>query len=574
MDKRLFAEAQNARGAFRLTLFLSMLNAISILLQAFFLSRIITLIFLGEQTLEDVTIYFYALLAVVLSRALINGFNEYVVSQISILVKEDLRHRLIKHLMKLGPAYVKNERSGELVLTATEGIEALDAYFKNYIPGLFTAVLVPLTILFVVFPTDIVTFIILLLTAPLIPFFMALIGMAAGRVARSNYLAMGRMSAHFMDVLQGLTTLKLFNRSHLQIKTIARITDDFRDTTMQVLRIAFISSFALEIIATLSVAIVAVEIGMRLLAGTILFEQALFLLVIAPDYYLPLRALGTKFHAGTEGAASAERIFDILDTPLPDMSDAALPLPTKLTVTFEAVTMIYESDTRAALDGVSFTLNQGERIAIVGASGSGKTTIANLLLRFSTPTEGYIRVADVDLQKLDVKAWREKIAWVSQTPYIFNASLMDNIRLGNPNATHEAVEQVAKLVKAHDFIMAMPEGYNTIVGERGSRLSGGQAQRIAIARAFLKNAPIILLDEATSNLDYGTEAEVEGALNILLENRTALIIAHRLNTAFKADRILVMDKGVLVEQGTHTHLMAKGGIYRKLVESFGSMTYV
>jgi ATP-binding cassette subfamily C protein CydD len=595
MDKRLFAEAKTARLAFMLTIGLSIVHALVILLQAFLLSRTIHYIFLQGQTLDDVIPYLVGLLITVAVRAVVNGINDYAASQIAISVKEDLRQRLVNHMIQLGPAYTKGERSGELVLAATEGIEALDAYFKDYLPGLFTAVLIPVVILFVVFPIDWLTFIVLLVTAPLIPFFMALIGMAAGKVARRNYMAMGRMSAHFMDILQGITTLKLFNRSRHQIQTIARITDNFRETTMGVLRVAFLSAFTLELLATLSVAVVAVEIGLRLIAGTMAFEQALFLLVIAPEFYLPLRALGVKFHAGTEGAAAATRIYEVLETPLPQKTTAIATVPDNLHIRFEGVGFTYatarligdeESDDsahdddpsetsqeRPALENIDLQLPVGQRVALVGASGGGKSTVANLLLGFIQPTTGNILVDDTDLQMIPLNTWRKKIAWVPQSPYIFNTSIAENIRVGRQDATLAEVQNAAQHARVHDFIMSLPDGYETIVGERGSRLSGGQAQRIAIARAFLKDAPIIILDEATSNLDPDTESQIETALEELLAGRTALVIAHRLNTIFKSDHIIVMDAGNIVEQGTHDELLQQRGIYHELVESFGSFSY-
>jgi ATP-binding cassette subfamily C protein CydD len=408
---------------------------------------------------------------------------------------------------------------------------------------------------------------VLLVTAPLIPLFMVLIGRAAGTLAQRQHAALSLLGAHFLDVLQGLTTLKLFNRSARQTDVIARVTDEFRAATMRVLRVAFLSAFTLELLATLSVAVVAVEIAVRLLYGSIGFETALFLLVIAPEFYQPLRALGARFHAGAAGTAAAERVYALLDTPLPARpavtdSVPAAPLP----IRFDRVHFAYDSGARPALSGVSFDIHPGERVALVGASGAGKSTCAALLLAFLTPDAGHITLNGADLARLDAAAWREHVAWVAQAPHLFNASAADNIALGRRGAAPAAIEAAARAAEAHDFIAALPDGYHTILGENGARLSGGQAQRIAIARAFLKDAPLLVLDEITAHLDAQTEAAVQAALDRLLRGRAALVIAHRLHTVMQADRIIVLDAGRIVEAGTHAELMAGGRAYRALVE--------
>jgi ATP-binding cassette subfamily C protein CydD len=315
------------------------------------------------------------------------------------------------------------------------------------------------------------------------------------------------------------------------------------------------------------VAIVAVEIGIRLLYDGIGFAQALFLLVIAPEFYMPLRNLGARFHAGTTGAAAAARIFDVLHTPLPARSDAPQAVPDVLDIRFEDVSVTYENGKRAALNGLTFAVSAGERVALVGSSGSGKSTTAALLLRFVRPDAGRVTVGGVDLAALDADTWRARIAWVAQAPYLFNASIADNIRLGRPNAPLADVIHAARQAAAHEFVSRLPDGYDTACGERGLRLSGGQAQRIAIARAFLKNAPLVLLDEPTAHLDRETEAGVQHALDRLLEGRTALMIAHRLHTVRSADRIVVLDSGRVVEIGTHESLIAAGGVFARLVSA-------
>jgi ATP-binding cassette, subfamily C, bacterial CydD len=566
-EKRLLAEAKVAQFALRLTVLMGVLNGVLIILSAFFLSRVINRVFLEGQTLPEVGEWLALFGLVVVLRGAANWIGSTAARHVAVKVKARLRQRVMAHLFALGPTYTRGERAGELVNTATEGIEQLDAYYADYIPAIYN-LLVPLIILFVVLPVDVLTFFVLVVTGPLIPVFMALIGMIAGRVARSQYAAMSRMSAHFLDVMQGLTTLKLFNRAERQTQTINKITDEFREATMRVLRVAFLSSFWLELLATVSIAIVAVEIGLRLLSGNIPFEQALFLLVLAPDYYLPLRQLGVQFHASTEGKAAAERIYAILEIEAPDTSGTKEIPALKESIHIEDVHFAYTPE-RIALSGASLTLKAGERLALVGRSGAGKSTLAALLLRFIVPQAGTLTVDGVDITTLDAHAWRQSLAYVPQTPYLFNQSIADNICAGKPDADDAAVIAAAQKAGAHDFITTLPDGYQTIAGERGARLSGGQAQRIAIARAFLRDAPLLILDEATSSLDPQAEAIVEDALNRLMVGRTTLIIAHRLTTVYRADQIAVLDAGRVVQVGKHADLMAQGGLYQELVAAYG-----
>ncbi len=574
MRKQLIREVRTARRAFMLTVALHVLSGAIVIGQAWLLSHVIRRTFLEGAPLEAVSGVVWALVGVVLARALVTAAASDAAAQVAIHVKDSLRRRFMAQVVALGPSYTQGERSGELVTTAGEGIEALDAYFRDYLPGLFSALLIPLLILVVVFPIDLLTFVVLLITAPLIPLMMALIGMGARAVAQRQYASMSLLGAHFLDVMQGLTTLKLFNRSRYQIETIRRITYQFKDATMSVLRVAFLSAFMLEMLATLSVAIVAVEIGLRLIYSGIGFEQALFLLVIAPEFYLPLRALGAKFHAGTEGLAAAERIYTVLNASLPDTSQATQPAPDGMHLTFEDVMFAYDDGARPALNGLSFTVEDGQHVALVGASGAGKSTVLALLLRFIAPQSGRITVSGVDLPTIDIDAWRARVAWVAQSPYLFNGTIAENIRLGQPEASQAAVEQAARSAGAHDFIVALPQGYDTPVGERGARLSGGQAQRIAIARAFLRDAPLLIMDEPTANLDPDSERHVQAALSRLMQGRTVITVAHRLNTITQADRIVVMHEGRAAQIGTHAALMQSGGLYAELVKAYAQESAV
>jgi len=325
----------------------------------------------------------------------------------------------------------------------------------------------------------------------------------------------------------------------------------------------------------LSVAILAVEIGLRLLYGRLEFVNALFILILAPEFYIPLRMLGTGFHTGMSGVAAAQRIFDVLDTPLTATdhrrsTTISLELPARFSIQFDNVHYAYEDGERPALNGISLTISPGQKVALVGPSGAGKSTMAHLLLRFVDPQQGRITLNQMPLSSLDVSAWRKQVAWVPQNPYLFHGTVTENIRLARPDANFDDIQIATRQAHADAFVNALPQGYDTPIGERGIRLSGGQAQRIALARAFLKSAPFLILDEATANLDPEHEAHIQAAIKHLLQNRTALIIAHRLNTVTAADQIVVMDKGQIVEQGTHDVLMETPGLYHQLTTAFGA----
>ena len=579
LNPRLLRQAVIARFDLPLTIGLGGLGGLVIVGQAFCLSRVISRVFLNGAALADVLSLLLAFAGLSLIRAALTWAAQVTAQHVAGRVKTDLRDRLTTHLFALGPAYTQGQRSGELVNTIVEGVEALDAYFSQYLPQLALAGLVPLIILAVVFPLDLTSGLVLLLTAPLIPIFMVLIGHLADRLTRRQWVTLSRMSAHFLDVLQGLTTLKLLGRSREQAQAIAKISHRFGQTTLGVLRVAFLSALVLELVSTLSTAIVAVEIGLRLLYGRLEFEQALFILILAPEFYLPLRQLGARFHAGMSGVEAARRIFEVLDIVVDSRRQTAdrktqptlTAFPSLFTIHFDHIHYTYDGQ-RAALNDISFTINLGQKVALVGPSGAGKSTLAHLLLRFIAPTTGLITVNGAPLAEIDSAAWRAQLAWVPQNPYLFYGSVADNIRLARPTASLDEVIAAAQLAHADSFIADLPQGYATLIGERGLRLSGGQAQRLALARAFLKDSPLLILDEATANLDPNHERLLQTSLAQLLKGRTALIIAHRLNTVKLADQIVVLNKGQLVEQGDHPTLMRQAGLYHRLVTAFDEST--
>lgn len=569
LDPRLLREARTVRRWLALTVGLGWAAGLMVVLQARVLSRVVNLVFLEGQSLSGVGTLLAALLFIAVARAGLTWATDVTANRAAGQVKRGLRERFFAHVLALGPAYVRDERTGELVNTAVEGIESLDAYFSQYLPQLALTVLVPVTFLILVFPLDFLSGLVLLLTAPIIPVFMILIGNLADALTRKQWQSLSRMSAHFLDALQGLTTLKLFGRAKEQVQVIAQISDRFRDTTLGVLRVAFLSALVQEMVATLSTAVVAVEIGLRLLYGHLSFEQAFFVLILAPEFYLPLRLLGTRFHASVAGVTAARRIFEVLESR---QGDKVAPLPCPLvslsTISFDDVHYAYDEGERPALNGISFQMEAGQRVALVGPSGAGKSTVAQLLLRFIEPQRGEIEVNSARLADVPTSEWRRQVAWVSQSPYLFNMSVAENIRLARPNATSDEIIRAAQLAHAHEFIQAFLQGYDTVIGERGARLSGGQAQRIALARAFLKDAPLLVLDEATSNLDPETEASLQEATVRLMQGRMTLVIAHRLSTVYRADRIVVLDAGRVVEMGTHASLLNQRGVYWRLVNAY------
>jgi ATP-binding cassette, subfamily C, bacterial CydD len=569
-DRRLWREAKHGRFLLFLTILFSALGGAAIILQAYGLSQVVAGVFLNGAGLADVRGAMVLLLTAVIARALLAGGREWAANRLACDLKTDLRDRLFAQLRALGPGYVQGEQTGELTAVLTHALDALDAYFSQYLPQLFIAALIPLSIVLVTLPADWLSALVLVLTAPLMPLFMVLIGRYAETLTQRQWGLLSRMSAHFLDVLQGLTTLKQLGQSRRQAANIATITDRFRETTLGVLRVAFLSALVLELLASLSVAIVAVSLALRLLDGHIPFQTALFILILAPEFYLPLRQLGQRFHAGMDGIAAAGRVFELLEEDLPqrhgehgggDFKNLRARRASVVQFSFHHVSVTYAGREQAALQDVSFTAVPGQVTALVGATGAGKSTIAGLLLGFVQPSAGEILLNDRPLAAWATADLRQHIAWVPQQPYLFDDTIANNIRLARPQASLDEVITAARQARLHDFVHILPAGYDTPIGERGVRLSGGQAQRLALARAFLKDAPLLILDEPTAHLDPQTEADILTAMQNLMAGRTTLVIAHRHATIRHAHQILVLDNGRLLESGSHDELMQRNGRY-------------
>jgi len=555
-----------ARHSILLAAGLGVLGGVLLIPQAWLLAHAVNAVVLEHAQLAQILPWLWPMPAIFVARFVVTYASARVAIRAATVVKEDVRARLVRHLQALGPTYLHPRHSGDLAVTAVDGIEALEAYYARYLPQMALVSLMPLALLVFVFPQDWLSGLVLLVSAPLIPLFMVLIGGRAEQLNQRQWRKFARMAAHFLDALQGLTTLKLFNASKREAQLIARISEEYRVSTMAVLRVAFLSALVLEFFATVSIALVAVLIGFRLLHGEMGFQAGFFVLLLAPEFYLPLRTLGTHYHARMEAIGAAERIVDIPDTPLPLSASANKrpPLRNELEIRFEDVHYAYEPG-REALRGVDFVLATQRVTALVGPSGAGKSSVLNLLLGFIQPQRGRVLIDGHDLIQLDPDYWLRHVAWVPQRPHLFQGSILDNIRMGDAGIGMEAVRAAARAAHADEFIDRLPHGYDTAVGEYGQNLSGGQVQRLVLARAFLKDAPLVLMDEATASLDPETEALVTRAIAHLAQDRTVLVIAHRLRTVRGAERIVVLDNGRVVEQGTHEALMRGGARYARMV---------
>jgi len=428
------------------------------------------------------------------------------------------------------------------------GVDALETTFARYLPQLVLATAVPLAVLGLVAAIDPVSAGVMLLTLPLVPVFMWLVGRYTERRARERWQALARLSAHFLDVVRGLPTLRAFNRGEAQAARIEQVGEDYRRATMETLRVAFLSGTVLELAATLGIALVAVTVGVRLVEGGVAFEAGLTVLVLAPELYLPLRNLAAQYHASSDGFAVAERILGLLEErPAPAPRLAAPPSPRDVPVRLERVSFSYPGRAGPVLDSVDLELAPGETVALVGGSGSGKSTIASLVLGLAGPSGGRVRVGAVDLVACDAASWRAQLAWVPQRPALLHATVAENIRLGDPTAGDARVQAAAVAVGADAFIRELEHGYDTVVGDGGRPLSAGQLRRIALARAFLRDAALVVLDEPTAHLDPVSADLVGEAIERLRDGRTVLLITHDPELARRADRVVTIAGGRILE---------------------------
>ncbi|MCX5091415.1 thiol reductant ABC exporter subunit CydD [Streptomyces sp. NBC_00365] len=540
IDPRLLRYARATRFFLMAVVGLGAAGAALVIAQAMLIAEVVVGAFQHGHPASELRTPLVLLVAVAIGRAMVAWLTELAAHRASAAVKSELRGRLLERAAALGPGWLSGQRTGSLVALTTRGVDALDDYFSRYLPQLGLAVVVPVAVLARIVTEDWVSAAIIVVTLPLIPVFMALIGWATRSQMDRQWRLLSRLSGHFLDVVAGLPTLKVFGRAKAQAESIRRITGEYRQATMRTLRIAFLSSFALELLATISVALVAVTIGMRLVHGDMDLYVGLVILVLAPEAYLPLRQVGAQYHAAAEGLAAAEEIFSVLETPVPATGSLVAP---EGEIRFEGVTVRYPGRSGDAVSDVSFTVEPGETVALVGPSGVGKSTLLNVLLGFVAPAAGRVRIGGVDLAEADVEEWRSRVAWVPQRPHLYAGSIAENVRLARPDADDMAVRRALGDAGALEFVDALPDGVRTVLGEDGSGLSAGQRQRLALARAFLADRPVLLLDEPTASLDGATEAEVVAAVRRLAVGRTVLLVVHRPALLKVADRVVRLEAG-------------------------------
>jgi thiol reductant ABC exporter CydD subunit len=546
VDPRLVRAGPAVPGFLAACGLLAAVTAVAAIVQATAIGEIVARAFLDGRGLGDVTALLVVLAAASLVRGVVAWAFEAGGHLTAAATTRELRRRLVGAVLRSG---AESRSSAAAATAAVDGVDALDPYFARYLPQLALAAVVPVAILVWVALLDVESAVIMAATLPLIPIFGVLVGREAGRRARARHAALARLGGHFLSVVRGLPTLRAYNRATAQVERIAETSDAYRRETMATLRIAFLSAFVLELAAALGTAVVAVEIGIRLDHGGIGLADALTVLVLAPELYLPVRSAAAQFHASADGMAAAERVFVELDAhPAPPGGGTGLPADAGgRTLRVAGVSFTYPGRSVPALAAADLALVPGERVAVVGPSGSGKSTLARVLLRFERPQQGRMLLGGLDAEDIDADAWRGLIAWLPQRPHLPAGTIAEAIRMGRPDAGRAEIAAVARRAEADGFVAALPSAYETLVGDGGAALSAGQVRRIALARALLRDAPVLVLDEPTTNLDSETARRVADALDALPRDRTLLLITHDESLAERlCDRVLRMDGGRLL----------------------------
>jgi ATP-binding cassette, subfamily C, bacterial CydCD len=543
IDRGLLRRARAARRFIGLSAGLGFGEALLIVAQAWLIAYVVAEAFIGGRGVGEMRVELAALLGVALARAALAWAAELTAVRASSRAKSELRGELLARGADLVARGDERARTGGLAILASRGIDALDDYFSQYLPHLILAVIAPATIVVAVLADDWISGLIVLATLPLIPIFMALVGAVTGERVDRQLGSLERLAGHFLDVVAGLPTLKIFGRSRAQLATIGSVSELYRTSTVATLRVTFLSSLILELVATVSVALVAVAIGIRLSGGDLGFRAGLFALILAPEAYLPLRRLAASYHSSAEGVQAAGQAFAVIDAPARSGvgADAVPDLDASL-IAFEEVGVTYPGRSEPAVAGASFELHPGEVLGLTGPSGCGKSTLLTVMLGLIAPDGGSARVGGVEIAALDARAWHESVAWVPQRPYVFRGSLRENVRLSRTHADDEEVRAALWRSGLLEKLDELPDGLDTRVGEGGRGLSAGERRRLALARAILRDAPLLLLDEPTAGLDLTTERSVVVGLRDAVKGRTVVIVSHRPAPLELCDRVVAVGR--------------------------------
>ena len=541
-----------------------LVESLAIVGQAWFFGTLINNFIFSENTLHDERYSIIYLGIAIIVRLLAHYIQESVANRLGSAVKATFRERALEHIFKLGVQH--KERHGDVIHMLTDGLEQVDAYVARYIPQILYAIMIPLIMGIAIVDTLPIIGIILIVTVPLIPFFMILIGKQADRLNKEQWERMSFLSGHFLDVLQGITTLKLFGRAKDQIKVIGRLSEEFKDSTLRVLRVAFLSALVLELVSTISTALIAVYLGLTLLDGKISFFSAFFILLLAPEFYTPFRQLGAAFHTGMAGKTSILKYEEFMNRQpsLPIGGQSQLKGKVQA-IEIKDLTFTY-ADSENGVQHISLEAKRNSPIMLVGESGAGKSTIAHIIGGFLTAPKGSVTIDGLDLCDIDIEWWRQQITYVSQHPHIMKGTLRDVLSFGM-NVSDEEIIEACKEVQLLDVIYRQQDGLDTVIGEGGLGLSGGERQRVALVRAFLRKGQVLILDEVTAHLDVKTEAIISSAIKRLMDNKIVIIIGHRLQTMHWASTLYVLKHGRIIQQGSYAKLLAVDGYFKDLVTS-------
>ena len=578
INKWLKSQKKHAHGKLSIAIALGSLNGILMILQTAILAYLIDWVIFSEKSIvlfsdasnelttssifTNLSMVIIALVAVIFCRAALGYYSECYSRRAAMNIKANIRSRVLYRVFQLGPAFSQNKGSAKLANLLNQGIDSLEDYFAGYLPVIAYCAVIPLAILIAVFPIDWQSGLILLLTAPMVPFFMILIGHKAEQLNQKHWAKLQRMSSHFLDIIQGLTQLKIFNASKREIAAVKKISDDYGDETMGVLKIAFLSSFVLEFLASISIALVAVVLGFRLYYGDVDYVFALWVLLLAPEFYLPFRQLGTQYHAKMAGVTAAEDLVDILSQPTPDKKQKTT-FTAPFTIKFEQVEFAYPKRSNTLSD-INVEFSSSGLYAVIGESGAGKSTLTDLILGFITPSTGRVTINNQLLTSANRDDWLQHCGWISQQAQVFYGSLAFNVAMSDDYQEEDVINALQKSGLAN-FVQNLEYGINSKIGEAGAGLSGGQAQRLALARVFYHQPKVLILDEPTSYLDQETEKIITSSISAYAENNIVIVIAHRLHTVMDAKKIIVLEQGKVLESGTHQELLTHHGYYAEQV---------